>query len=179
MDVELGTSEEWATSEAVLDEASTAETAGNPIAGIEGEVDAAEGSAFDELEPAAQRFTWKDANEAAKIARNDTRIARELGEQGEKDAGLGRIPKVRINSISKTADYRIPDELSTESLTEVKNVARQGLTNQLRDFYEYAKQKGVPMRLIVRENTKLSGPLRDLIESDEEGIVLERILRRR
>ena len=55
---------------------------------------------------------------------------------------------------------RFPNELSPNLLKEVKNVARQGWTKQLKDYADLARQRGIPFELWVRQNTRLSGPLR-------------------
>lgn len=67
-------------------------------------------------------------------------------------AGINQAAKVRIPSMTGTAAYRIPDELTDTSLTEVKNVATLSYTNQLRDFYWYVSLTGRSFNLIVRVN---------------------------
>src|SRR5262249_14112640 len=60
--------------------------------------------------------------------------SQELGAIGEEAAGVAGS-KVRIPSLSGTAKYRVPDQLTDTALTEVKNTARVSFTNQLRDFH--------------------------------------------
>ena len=54
---------------------------------------------------------------------------------------------------------RIFDGLNGEAVSEVKNVARQSLTQQLRDDIAYARDNGLRFDLYVRPSTELSGPL--------------------
>ena|GEM_PF-7054099 len=53
------------------------------------------------------------------------------------------------------------------TVTEVKNVQYQGLTRQLRDYLQYAREAGLDFHLYIRRDTKLSGPLLELIDSDQ------------
>jgi hypothetical protein len=56
-------------------------------------------------------------------------------------------------------------------LSEVKNVGRLSLTDQLRDFAAYAKDQGLRFDLYVRDvNTKLTSELVEFI--GKEGINL-------
>ena len=93
--------------------------------------------------------------------------ARALGEAGEAAAGIVKNTE-RIPSATGTAAFRVPDGLTATTLTEVKNVARLGLTNQLRDFAAFAKATGREFDLVVRSTTELSKPLQDFIRT--EGI---------
>ncbi|MFN8482990.1 MAG: putative toxin [Anaerolineae bacterium] len=94
----------------------------------------------------------------------DTALARSLGEAGEAAAGISGI-KNRIPSLSRTARYRVPDEIinAEKLIREVKNVSELSYTKQLRDYVLWAKQKGYTFELLVRENggTSLSQPLID------------------
>jgi Restriction endonuclease fold toxin 7 len=53
----------------------------------------------------------------------------------------------------------------TKVLTEVKNVASQSHTQQLRDYAAFASANGLRFDLWVRSTTTLSGPLLDAIEA--------------
>ncbi len=64
----------------------------------------------------------------------------------------------------------MPDALSATTLTEVKNVAKLSLTNQIRDFAAFAKESGKVFELVVRESTKLTASLQKFIQ--KEGINL-------
>jgi hypothetical protein len=86
--------------------------------------------------------------------------ARTLGNEGEQAAGIIKNT-TRIPSLTNSAKYRIPDQLIPKEnlISEVKNVGYQSLTSQLQDYSLYAQQKGYDFDLIIRETTKLSGPL--------------------
>ncbi len=58
---------------------------------------------------------------------------------------------------------RIFDGLSDSAVSEVKNVGSQSLTLQLRDSLSYAQSTGRRFDLYVRQDTYLTGPLRDAI----------------
>ena len=73
---------------------------------------------------------------------------------------IGPLTKTPISINGRT---RIPDGLTPGTLSEVKNVASQSYTQQLRDFAAYAQQTGRSFDLYVRPNTRLSGPLQDAI----------------
>lgn len=47
----------------------------------------------------------------------------------------------------------------------MKNVARQGLTAQLRDYIQYASSKDMQFNLYTNEATKITQPLQDLIDA--------------
>lgn len=80
----------------------------------------------------------------------------------------------RIVSLTGTASYRIPDGLTSTVLSEVKNVSKLNLTNQIRDFTAYSNAKNLEFNLYVRESTQISGPLQSFIE--DHGINLVRSL---
>jgi hypothetical protein len=73
--------------------------------------------------------------------------------------------------LSGTASYRIPDELTSTALGEVKNVANLSHTNQLRDFAAYAQQEGLMFNLDVRGSTTLSGPLQDAVSAGQINLI--------
>jgi hypothetical protein len=89
----------------------------------------------------------------------------EIGEIGETAAGIIKNTK-RIESLTRTAAYRIPDELNDAEriISEVTNVRYQSYTRQLRDSVLYAQKYGYKFRLYVRQGAKLSAPLRDALE---------------
>ena len=89
-----------------------------------------------------------------------------LGEAGELAAGIIKNTE-RIESLTGTAAYRIPDELNRIEgvIGEVKNVRYQAYTNQLRDSVAYAQKFGYQFRLYIRQGAKLSVPLQDAINS--------------
>jgi RHS repeat-associated protein/fimbrial isopeptide formation D2 family protein len=78
--------------------------------------------------------------------------AGEAAVRGAYDIG----PKVTAEIGGRT---RIFDGLNGEAVSEVKNVARQSLTQQVRDDITYAREKGLRFDLYVRPGTEVSGPL--------------------
>ncbi len=97
--------------------------------------------------------------------------SRQAGIVGERLAGINPALKVRIPSMSGTANYRIPDALTSTTLTEVKNVATLSYTRQLDDFLMYSQSQGMSFNLVVRSNTTLSGPLQNLVDSGAINLV--------
>jgi len=101
------------------------------------------------------------AEEAATAAEAAT--PNEIGQAGESavrgEYDIGDKSPIDINGRS-----RIPDGLTPETLSEVKNVARQCFSRQLRDFLDFAQQTGRDFDLYTRPDTILSGPLQDAIE---------------
>lgn len=95
---------------------------------------------------------------------------RTAGAAGEQAAGIIKNTQ-RIPSLSGTASYRIPDELTSTALGEVKNVANLSYTNQLRDFAAYAQQEGLGFNLYVRGSTTLSGPLQDAVSAGQINLI--------
>lgn len=94
---------------------------------------------------------------AAKAGRGGAGPVR-LGQAGE-DAVRGAYdigPKIKIDVAGRK---RIPDGLTSTTLSEVKNVSSLSYSQQLRDFAQYAQQSGRSFDLYVRPTTSLSGPL--------------------
>jgi hypothetical protein len=50
-------------------------------------------------------------------------------------------------------------------VSEVKNVANQSFTQQLRDYLDFAQQTGRSFDLYMRPTTNISGPLQDVMDS--------------
>ncbi|QOF39460.1 hypothetical protein E3G66_003664 [Mycobacteroides abscessus] len=97
--------------------------------------------------------------------------AAELGKQGINAVGLGQNTE-RITPVTPSkANYRVPDILDdrTRTIGEVKNVSKQALTAQLRDYLAWAQAQPVPytFHLFVRQGdgTTLTGPLQALVDS--------------
>lgn len=92
----------------------------------------------------------------AHAAESATARAMRLGREGERAAGItGKKVGVVINGRT-----RFPDQITTTTIKEVKNVARQGWTRQLRDYADLARSEGMTFELWVRQNTRLSRNLR-------------------
>lgn len=68
-------------------------------------------------------------------------------------------------AIDVAGRVRIPDGLTSTVLSEVKNVGSLSYTQQLRDFAQYAGQRGLRFDLFVRPTTQLSGPLSEAIQN--------------
>ena len=90
----------------------------------------------------------------------------EIGRAGEIGAGIIKNTE-RIESLTGTVFYRIPDELkhAEKIIGEVKNVRYQAFTRQLKDSVAYAQKYGYKFRLYVRQGAELSKPLQDAIDS--------------
>jgi hypothetical protein len=90
--------------------------------------------------------------------------AAELGQAGENAVrevyDIGDKELININGRD-----RIPDGINAaeETLSEVKNVANQSFTQQLRDYLAYAQQNNMDFNLFLRADTEVSGPLQDAI----------------
>jgi hypothetical protein len=95
---------------------------------------------------------------------------RAAGLAGEQAAGIIKNT-TRIPSASGTAAYRIPDELTSTTLGEVKNVSSLSYTSHLRDFADYAKDAGLEFELHVRASTTFSAPLWDAINSGQIKLI--------
>lgn len=92
-----------------------------------------------------------------------------VGRVGEAVAGIPTgLKKTPIEINGRT---RIPDLLTTTLLKEVKNVAKLSKTVQIQDFADFAKKNDLLFELWIRESTKLSGPLKQLIK--DNGIIIE------
>ncbi len=103
------------------------------------------------------------AVETTSAAKEGLSNARALGIAGEEAVGVGS--KVRIESLTGTAKYRIPDILTPTTIEEVKNVSHLSLTRQLTDFHMFSQQTGRQFILWTRPNTTFSGPLQNLINN--------------
>jgi len=95
---------------------------------------------------------------------NSTDAARRLGKEGE-DA-VRRVYNIgEKQPIEVDGRGRIPDGLTQEVLSEVKNVEQLSYTQQLRDFAQFAAQNHLRFDLYVRAGAQLSGPLQKAIYS--------------
>jgi RHS repeat-associated protein len=103
-----------------------------------------------------------NAGRGANVASGTAR-ARQLGAAGEAAVGLARNT-TRIPSLTRPGTYRIPDGLSPGVISEVKNVAQQGLTRQLRDYMTHAQANGMRFDLYVRRTTELTRPLQNAVQ---------------
>jgi len=79
----------------------------------------------------------------------------QIGQAGERAVGLSGPKKAIMHGGRKL----FPDQVTKTTLTEVKNVATQSFTKQLRNYLAYAQQNGLKFELYTRSTTQLSGPL--------------------
>lgn len=62
----------------------------------------------------------------------------------------------------------MPDGIiESVALSEVKNVSRQGLTSQIRDYLQFSKDNNLRFDLYTNEETKISTPLQDIIDAGD------------
>jgi hypothetical protein len=109
--------------------------------------------------PQTTTFTYPEIQQIIKTPN-------QLGKEGEKAANI-QAPKERIESLTGTAKYRIPDGIEHEAhiLYEVKNVSYQGYTYQIKDYVLYCQTYGYKFILVVREtSTTLSTPLQEVLK---------------
>jgi hypothetical protein len=107
-----------------------------------------------------------DGGDAAESEVTGTALARQLGQEGEQAANIIKNTE-RIDSLTGTANYRIPDILDhvEQVIGDVKNVATQGFTRQIQDSLYYALQNNYDFVLIVRQSTTFTAPLQALIDN--------------
>jgi len=103
--------------------------------------------------------TVQEAKGLAKVATKAERIreAARLGRLAERAVG---IPEGAKKLIEIGDRLRVPDWIKEKKLLEVKNVAKQGWTAQLKDYAEFAKSNKLQFQLYVRSDTELSRKLR-------------------
>jgi hypothetical protein len=76
--------------------------------------------------------------------------------------------------LSGTAAFRIPDGLSTQVLSEVKNYSgKLGMTSQIKDFMNFAQKTDRTFVLFVGQETKLTKALQAAINDGK--IMLRRL----
>ena len=105
-------------------------------------------------------------SQATKMAK-----ARAAGRAGELAAGItGKKKVIEVNGRT-----RVPDQVieKTGDTKEVKNVQRQSLTSQIRDYADYSQQKGGKFTLVVGEHTQISKPLQDFAANG--NVIINRI----
>ncbi|MEW6505940.1 MAG: RHS repeat-associated core domain-containing protein, partial [Chloroflexota bacterium] len=107
-----------------------------------------------------------------RTASESTALARQLGREGEAISGIV-APKIRIPSASETAAYRVPDELTSTTLRDAKNVSELRWTNQLNDFAVHARDTARDFVLDVRENTVIGRKAQEMI--DKFGVIVNKI----
>ena len=98
-----------------------------------------------------------------------------LGKSGEAQSGIKKNTEAYKVGDNKS---RIPDGITKTCVVEVKNVAKQSLTSQIRDYLRIMDDLGKKaLKLIVRKDngkevgTKLSGPLKALVSEGKIKII--------
>jgi hypothetical protein len=126
---------------------------------------------LDRTPGSSNRFTHGNSSSSLdpphpSTSRPDLRRNQVLGRQGEVAAGIPKNTE-RIDSLSGTANYRVPDGLDHDAkvISEVKNVGKPSYTAQIRDFDLYAQQNGYTFELWLRPGVKPSGPLQEAIDA--------------
>jgi RHS repeat-associated protein len=114
-----------------------------------------------EIAEAPQMIT-RGFNPFEELSVNLAKTPNQLGREGMEAAGVTQNTQ-RIPSITQTAEYRIPDGLTNTTLTEVKNVAQQSYTAQIKDYVQYSESQGLNFELHVRKDTYLSKPLKQKV----------------
>ncbi|CQD04805.1 hypothetical protein BN1232_00774 [Mycobacterium lentiflavum] len=104
---------------------------------------------------------------------------RRKGRRAEEIAGIDQtVPKQRIqivDPITGKTRYRIPDELDRDNhvVREVKNVQKLRVTQQIRDFAEYAQERGFKFVIVVdKGRTDYEGAL-ETLKRDYQGLQVE------
>jgi hypothetical protein len=107
------------------------------------------------------------AGDATEDALTGTALARQLGLEGEDAFGVDSSMKVMIPSVNGTARRRFPDFLTDTMIIEIKNRADMYLSTQLQDYMAYANLHSLQVVLVVRWNTVLTAPLKNLEASGQ------------
>jgi len=81
---------------------------------------------------------------------------------------------VRIDSLSKTAKYRVPDGVGRGFIAEVKYRAIVNNTAQLKDFSLFAQKEGQVFHLFTRTDAHLSAPL--LAQAEAGNVIIHQTL---
>lgn len=69
---------------------------------------------------------------------------------------IGGKTKISVNDRT-----RFPDGLTRQTLIEIKNVAKQGFTQQLRDYSNHGQKEGLKFNLFLRPDTQVTRPLQN------------------
>ena len=96
----------------------------------------------------------------------------EKGKAGEEAAGFAGKAKRGVTSALGTARRRFPDNIDdvTGVLTEVKNVASQGWTKQLKDYAAIAKRDSLTFVLQGRKSTSYSPKVYEAVQRGDVSI---------
>ena len=95
---------------------------------------------------------------------------------------LGQAGEAAVRKVAEIGDKipifvngrdRIPDGLTSSVLTEVKNVAYQGWTRQLKDYATHAQQQGLRFELWLRDGAT---PSKQLLQAVDDRLVNLRVI---
>jgi hypothetical protein len=86
----------------------------------------------------------------------------------------------RIESLTNTAHYRVPDEMMTRNnvITQIGEVKHYSVgrtvqyTNQLKDFIQYAEINRIPFQLYVPNGVNISAPLQNAVNQSSFTIIV-------
>ena len=115
----------------------------------------------------------------ATAARRAVKVADVVGEAGKARGGATAVRKgqqgeAAVRAIKdigpkKPLDVngrrRIPDGMTEDTLTEIKNVKSLSYTQQLRDYADYANENGLVFELWMPRGVEMSRTLRDEIDA--------------
>jgi hypothetical protein len=129
---------------------------------LRGKIDDVAKTGNQEAKKLQKAFTQSSPGNRIEVAKNKMQTVRKLGKEGENAAGIVKNTQ-RIDSLSRKAKYRIPDEIKEKVVTEVKNASRVDFNCQIRDSLHHAIEQGKDFILVVRRDTILSQSLKDAI----------------
>ncbi len=113
--------------------------------------------------------TVSEESQAALTATERSLNSINLGRIGERALGIFNEAKEKIDSLTGTAKFRVPDLLDKagRQLIDSKNVARLSMSDQLRDYLAFAQQKGYQVIIQIRpgDETHLSKTLKAFVDS--------------
>jgi hypothetical protein len=76
-----------------------------------------------------------------------------------------------MRMVSMNGCNRIPDELNSSTIGEVKNVQYQYFSTQLKDDLSYAQANGLQFNLYVASYTRIAGPLQAAIDAGQINLI--------
>jgi RHS repeat-associated protein len=119
------------------------------------------------INPSKSSLVYKEANAIFKGVGSDI-----LGKVGEAVAGASKFTKgyFTVNGRNRVTDISDP---AGKVIGEVKNVAYQSLTTQLKDSLQIAQNLNYEFKLFIRESTQLSKPLQQWIAVN--GVKVEKM----
>jgi hypothetical protein len=92
--------------------------------------------------------------------------AREHGREREQAAQIVKNTR-HVDSLTGTAKFRVPNEITEAGIREVMNVKELSLTNQIKDLLLVAQKEKKQLTIVIRKGTKLSKPLQELVDKGQ------------